>query len=153
MTNLVTKEGLAELENELENRKTVIRDQIATEIEKAREQGDLSENASYKAAMESKDYNEIRITQLESLISDSEVVAESNNKNKISLGSKAKVINETTGKEFVYEVVGQTESDPTVGKISILSPLGVAMNGKKVNDTFTFNTPGGENIYKIVAII
>lgn len=153
MKNLVTKSGLDELESELKNRKEIIRDQIATDIEKAREQGDLSENAAYKAALESKEYNENRILQLEELINNSELVIETNGKNKITLGSKAKLLNETTDKKFVYELVGQTEADPANGKISIVSPLGVAMNGKKVNETFTFSTPGGENIYKILEII
>lgn len=153
MKNLVTKDGLAELENELNNRKTVVRDQIATEIEKAREQGDLSENAAYKSAMENKEYNENRISQLEVLLSETEVVADNGKKNIVTLGSKAKILNETTGREITYEVVGQTEADPANGKISIVSPLGVAMNGKKRNERFTFTTPGGENVYKIIEII
>jgi transcription elongation factor GreA len=153
MKSLVTKEGLSELERELAERKVVVRDQIATEIEKAREQGDLSENAAYKAAMDKKEFNEMRISQLEEMINNSEVVAGTQGKSRIGLGSKAKVVNETLNKEFVFEVVGQSEADPANGKISIKSPLGEAMNGKRVQEEFKFITPAGEHVYKVLEII
>jgi len=148
--HLITKEGLAELEKELTDRKTNVREQIADEIEKAREQGDLSENSAYKSAMENKEFNEVRITQLEETIKSAVVVAEQKpGVNKAGLGSKVKVKNKTAGTENVYELVGQTSADPSHGKISIESPLGKAMLNKKKGASFKFTTPSGDNLYSI----
>lgn len=152
MKNLVSKEGLAELEKELEERKTLTREEIANEIEKAREQGDLSENAAYKSAMEKKEMNEMLISKLEEMIANSEVIEENSRKNSVGLGNKIKFELEATGAVSEYELVGQSEADPSSGKISIQSPLGLAMLKKKKGDLFKLSTPAGENTYKIIEI-
>ncbi len=153
MKNIVTKEGMLELETELNDRKTRLRESIANEIETAREQGDLSENAAYKQAMDSKEMNEIRISQLEEMIITSEVMPETSSKVKIGLGSKVKLNNLSLKQEIIYDLVGQNEADPATGKVSIQSPLGIAMLGKKKGDEFAFATPSGEHIYKVIELI
>jgi transcription elongation factor GreA len=97
--------------------------------------------------------NEIQISKLEDKIQNSEVTEAINGKSKIGLGSKAKVQNITLSQEYTFEIVGQTEADPAVGRISVGSPLGIAMAGKRHGETFKFKTPGGEHIYKVLEII
>ena len=151
--NIVTKEGLEEVQKELDERKTKIRTQIADDIEHAREQGDLSENAAYKAAIEQNQFNEKKILELEDFVTHAVVVEENVNKSKIGIGSKVKVCNQATKQELSLEVVGQNEADPTLKKISNLSPLGKAMFGKKVQQEFIFNTPNGEKVtYTVLEI-
>lgn len=148
--HIITKEGYADLQNELLEYKTVVREQIADEIEKAREQGDLSENSAYKSAMEKKEFNEIGILKLEDIIRNAVIVAEQKpGINKVGLGSKVKVKNITTGEKAEYELVGETGADPSSGKISIGSPLGKHMLEKKKGMSFKFITPSGENVYSI----
>ena len=150
--HLLTKEGLSELEKELHDRKTFIRNEIADEIEKAREQGDLSENSAYKSALEKKEFNEVRLLQLEELIKSAVVSEHKPGMHKVGLGCSVTVMNKTTGKEFNYKIVGENEADPSHGRISPESPLGMAMMGKKKGSEFKFKTPAGEHLYSIEAI-
>lgn len=150
--NIITKEGLEEVQKELDDRKTTTRTKIADEIEMAREQGDLSENAAYKSSIEENQFNEKRILELEEFIKNAEVVEETTSKNKIGMGSEVKVKNITSDQDQKFELVSPTEADPVQGKISTQSPLGMAMFDKKVGDEFSFKTPSGEQIYKILDI-
>src|SRR3990172_12372614 len=109
---LLTGKGLKDLQAELEERKTVVRKQIADEIEVARQQGDLSENSAYKQAMENKEFNENRITILEGMINNSEIV-KANKTNKVGIGSRVKVVSTSNRNESEYTVVCQSESDPS----------------------------------------
>jgi len=148
---LLTGKGLKDLQAELEERKTVVRKQIADEIEVARQQGDLSENSAYKQAMENKEFNENRITILEGMINNSEIV-KANKTNKVGIGSRVKVVSTSNRNESEYTVVGQSESDPAKGKISIISPIGAALNGKKVGDKVSVDLPAGKIIFEIKKI-
>jgi len=148
--NTVTKEGLLEAQKEFENRKTIIRMKIADDIEKAREQGDLSENAAYKAAIEQNQFNEKKIVELDAFIANAVILDETDNKSMVGIGSKVKVINKETKQQMVFEIVGQNEANPSLKKISNLSPLGKTMIGKKENQEFLFNTPNGGKVSYIV---
>jgi transcription elongation factor GreA len=78
---------------------------------------------------------------------------ETSSKTKIGLGSKVKLHNSSIKSDFVYELVGQNEANPSSGKISIQSPLGIAMMNKKKDEEFTFETPSGDHLYKVIEII
>ncbi|MCA9385783.1 transcription elongation factor GreA [Candidatus Dojkabacteria bacterium] len=146
---ILTADGLQELKDELSERVNVTRSKIADDIKLARDQGDLSENAAYKAAMESKDFNENRIDELEKLIKNA-VVKKANPKNdKIDLGESVLLVNKDTGKEMKYTIVGSNEADPTKGKISLDSPIGEAVMGKKYGDVVDINLPTGTISFEI----
>jgi len=146
---IITAEGLQDLQEELNERMVKVRDEIAEEIKNAREQGDLSENAAYKAAMDSKEFNENRILELEEMIKNADVVSEPTSTNKAGIGSSVKVKNSVSGAISNYELVGPSEADPSSGHISIESPLGLAIDGKKKGEKFSFQTPAGEQNYII----
>jgi transcription elongation factor GreA len=150
--NIITKEGLLEVQKELDERMTTTRKRIADDIELAREQGDLSENAAYKSAIEENQFNEKKILELEDFIKHVVVVEESTSKTKVGLGSKVKLMNITLDKEQDFEIVSPTEAEPQAGKISNMSPIGTAMANKKINEEFKFSTPSGEQLYKILEI-
>lgn len=148
----ITPSGLEDLKRELEERKTVTRDKIANDISIARDQGDLSENAAYSAALEAKQFNENRIEEVENLIKNA-VVKEINKKDqKAGLGEQVKIVRSNDKKEFIYTLVGENESDPQSGKISIKSPIGKAILGKKVNDEISIELPSGNTSFKILKI-
>lgn len=151
MTKLVTKEGLQKLKDELEDRKTRIRQSIARDIKEAKEQGDLSENAEYSEAKRQQSDNETRIAELESIIKNSQIFEKNGDSNgHIEIGSSVKV--KFNGSEITFKLVGASESDPANFKISNESPMGKAFIGKKKGDTADVETPGGVVKYKILKV-
>ncbi len=148
----ITKEGLADLEKELADRINVVRKKIADEIETAREQGDLSENAAYKAAMDEKEFNEKKIEELQDLIKNAVIIEENHKTSNAVIGKTVVVLNKTTNSKSTFELVGASEADPTNGKISIESPLGMSIVGKKKDQSFKFATPVGEYEYVVLEI-
>lgn len=149
---VLTKDGLKDLEDELLERTTETRKKIADEIDTARQQGDLSENAAYKSAMESKEFNENRISKLEDMIKNAEVSGKSKKGAGISVGVSVTVENTDSGTKQEFQIVGQSEADPVARKISLDSPIGSALKGKKEGDTVTVDLPAGEIVFKIVKI-
>jgi transcription elongation factor GreA len=150
--NKITKEGLLEVEKEFEERKTKIRKKIADEIELSREQGDLSENAAYKSAIEENQFNEKKILELEDFIQNAVIVQETTSKTRVGLGSKVKVKNLSLNIVQSFEIVSPTEADPQAGKISNMSPLGKALAYKNISQEIKFSTPSGDQIFKILEI-
>ena len=148
----ITKEGLVELHDELKNRLKKVRDDIAEEIKIAREQGDLSENSAYKAAMDKKEFNENRIIELENMIKNAKVLSENINTNKVAIGHKVRIKNVTDNTQMIIELVGPSEADPAGKKISVESPLGIALVGKKRSQEFKLVTPAGDHDYIIEEI-
>lgn len=148
----ITREGLMELEKEYKNRVTKIREKIANDIELAREQGDLSENAAYKAAMDEKEFNEKKIVELEDMIKNSIVIKETQLKNKIDIGVSVTLLNKDNNQKIDYEIVGASEANPSEYKISIESPLGLALIGRKKGDLIEYKTPIGVNNYLVLDI-
>lgn len=145
----LTKEGVAELETELKN---LIgkRADVADAIKTARELGDLAENAEYQSARAEQDRNETRISEIEHILQNVEVIKVPKSDGKVVLGSTVKLKNDGKTKEF--QVVGTVEADPLNGKISDESPIGQALLGKKVGEAVEIKTPAETAIYKVVSI-
>lgn len=151
--NYVSKEGLEKMQKDLHEMKYVQRPFISKQIADARDKGDLSENAEYHAAKEDQGLLEARIAQLEDLITRTRVIDESKLDNsKVMMLSKVKVMNLNTKKEMVYTMVSDSEADFKTGKISIKSPIGAGLMGKKVGDVAEVTAPAGVIKFEIVEI-
>lgn len=148
---VLSEDGYKKLKDELEERKTVTRRKIADDIDLAAQQGDLSENASYKAALEEKEFNEAQISKLENMVLNA-VVQKKVSGDKIGLGSKILVKIEGSDREMEFSIVGQNEADPISRKISIESPIGAALMNKKKDDKVEIKTPNGLITYNILNV-
>ena len=150
----ITAEGLQKLEEELAQRKSVIREEILERIKEARAQGDLSENSEYDQAKEDQGKNESRIVELEQMIKTAVIIdtSASSKEGKVSLGCTVVLKDMETDEEETYTLVGTTEADPFDNKISNESPVGKAVIGKKIGDVVIAVTPAGELSYKIVEV-
>ena len=145
-----TSNGLAELKAELDLLQKTKLPLAIERVARARDFGDLSENAEYHAAKEELSFLEGRVEELEEIVGKAQVVEESSTADGISIGCKVTV--EVSGKEHTYDVVGEWEADPINKKISHTSPLGVALIGKKKGETVEIEAPAGKVIYKIKKI-
>src|SRR3954465_15009634 len=151
--NYVTKETLDQMREELTQLKTAGRAEIARQIADAREKGDLKENAEYDAAKEAQGYHEAKIAQLESAIATARVIeAKDVDISKVSILSKVKVINLGNKKSYEYQIVSEQEADLKSGKISVTSPIGKGLLGKKIGDVAEVTAPGGMLKFKIESI-
>ena len=130
----MTREGHNRLKEELDRLKRVERPAITRAIAEARAHGDLSENAEYHAAREKQSFVEARINDLESKVGSAEVIEPPTSGDRVTFGSTVRV-EDQTGKESRYQIVGSEESDPASGRLSIMAPLARAHIGKKVGDT------------------
>lgn len=149
----LTKERLLELENELKDLKTRGRKEIAAKIAEARAHGDLSENAEYDAAKEEQGLFELKIAKTESLLARARVIDVSQfDKDKIHILSKVKIKNLANGKEYDYMLVSPEEADFQAGKISITSPVGSGLMGKKLGEQVKIKAPAGMLDYEILEI-
>jgi transcription elongation factor GreA len=150
----LTQDGIKNFEKELQYLKTVGRKEIAEKIKIARAQGDLSENAEYDAAKEEQGHMEFRITELENILHNAEVIDTNiSNKEEVTVGSKVKLENLDSNDISVYLIVGSTEVDPASGKISNESPLGAALLGRAIGDEVNVSAPIGVVKYKIIEIL
>jgi transcription elongation factor GreA len=149
---IMTKDGLEELTKELKTRIEKTREKIADDIARAREQGDLSENAAYTAALEAKQFNEARIEELTSIIKNSEVKKVNKSDRSVGIGEKVTIESTSNKEKSVYTIVGENQSDPSEGKISIKSPIGSAVLGKKEGDKFKVDLHNGTQEFKIIKI-
>lgn len=147
---LLTQDGHKKIKNELEERRTKIRQEIAQAIKEAKEQGDISENAEYSTARQRQSENEVRITELEAMLKDAKVVKKQKSNGHVVLGSIVDV--KLADKQMTFELVGTNEADPGKGKISNESPMGKAFMDSKKGETVTVETPAGEKEFEIVAI-
>lgn len=145
-----TKSGMDQITAELDELKNKKLPAAIDRVSRARDFGDLSENAEYHAAKEELAFIEGRVEELEDIIKNAEVVSESNGNGHVDVGCKVTV--ELSGKEHTYEVVGEWEADPMAKKISHTSPLGQALMGKKKGDAVEFEAPAGKVVYKIKKI-
>lgn len=146
----MTKEGISELQAEL-NALVSRRGEIADSIKTAREQGDLSENAEYHAAKDDQERTESRISELEHILQNVEVITKPRSAGKVKLGSTVKLKGKN-GVEKVFQVVGTVEADPLNGKISDESPIGVALLDKKEGEQVEIKTPSETNVFTIASI-
>lgn len=145
----LTQTGVDELTKELE---TLVaeRGPVAEKIKTAREFGDLSENAEYQTARQEQEKLESRISEVEHILQNVEIIKKPKGDSKVQLGSTVKLKNDGKSKEF--QVVGTVEADPLNGKISDESPIGQALLGKKLGEEVEIKTPAETNVYKIVEI-
>lgn len=145
-----TADGLTEIKTELTTLKEAKLTAAIERVARARDFGDLSENAEYHAAKEELSFIEGRIEELEGIILRSEVVKSKDKKDLVDIGCKVTVT--VKGKEHTYEIVGEWEADPLKKKISHTSPLGQALVGKKKGEKVEFEAPAGKVIYQIKKI-
>jgi transcription elongation factor GreA len=145
----LTQAGVDELQQELDAL-VAKRAGIADAIKTARELGDLSENAEYQSARAEQDRNESRVSELENILTNVEIIKKPRGGGKVQLGSVVKLKNDGKAKEF--QVVGTVEADPLSGKISDESPIGQALIGKTVGETVEIVTPNDTTKYKIADI-
>ena len=151
--NILTYEGLKLYEDELHDLKVYKRKEVAQKIKEAREQGDLSENAEYDAAKDEQSDIEARITELENILKNVEVVVEDEvSSDKINIGCTVRILDLEYKEEETYKIVGSTEANSLKGKISNESPVGRALIGSQVGDTVSVETPGGLVQYEVLEI-
>jgi transcription elongation factor GreA len=146
----LTAEGLARHEAELEELTTIRRPNVVDRIARARELGDLKENAEYSSAREEQSFLEGRVQALEELLRNAVVVEASSDANRVTLGSKVRT--EFLDEEIAFEIVGSSEANAGAGRISDVSPVGRALIGRSVGEEVILMTPRGEARYRIVAI-
>lgn len=153
---LITKEGLKILIEELEGLKNVKRREVAARIKEAISYGDLSENSEYEEAKNEQAFVEGRILELEEKVKNAKIISEKHSATKtVQLGTKVYLENLSKAKseEEVYIIVGSTEADPFVGKISNESPIGNSLLDKKKGDKVKVIVPAGTVEYKIVKLV
>jgi transcription elongation factor GreA len=150
----VTKQGFEALKKELENLKKTVRPQNIKAIEEARAHGDLSENAEYAAAKDRQSFIQGRIGELEFKLANIDIIeTDKLPKDRAVFGSNVILENIETGEDVRYQLVGPDESDIEKGRISISSPLGKAILGRKPGDELTLEVPGGKRSYELVEIL
>ena len=145
----MTRGGYEKLKDELDRLKRVERPTIIKAIAEARAHGDLSENAEYHAAREKQSFIEGRIAELETKVGAAEVIDAPTGGDRVTFGSTV-LLEDESGKEFRYQIVGSDEGDPTKGKISVLAPLARTLIGKSVGDTVTAQLPNGKKTFDII---
>jgi len=149
-SQLITREGWEKLKKEFDYLKNVRRHEIAERIERAKELGDLSENAEYSEAKDEQAFNEGRILEIETSLKKITIVGSPNKEGTVDLGSK--VLVEYNGKQKEFTLVSFNEVDPEQNKISNESPLGEALMGHKAGDEIKVHLPAGQVIYKIIKV-
>ncbi|HEX9768821.1 MAG TPA: transcription elongation factor GreA [Kiloniellales bacterium] len=149
----ITKQGLAQMEEELKHLKSVARPEVIRAIAQARDHGDLSENAEYHAARERQSFIEGRLAELEDKIARSEVIDVTTLSGKtVKFGATVTIIDEDTEEKLTYQLVGEVEADVKAGRLAINSPLGRALIGKSVGDSVDVMTPNGDKMYEILKV-
>ena len=149
----MTEEGLANLKKDLEQLTTVERPAISQQIAEARDKGDLSENAEYDAAKEAQGLLELKIAKLAAVVGNARVMDEKNvDTSKVSVLSKVKIKNTKNGATMTYTLVSEEEADLKSGKISVASPIGKGLLGKKVGEKSEIQVPAGKVKFEILDI-
>ncbi|NOX92687.1 MAG: transcription elongation factor GreA [Gammaproteobacteria bacterium] len=150
----LTAKGAEKLREELRELKNVVRPRIIAAIATAREHGDLKENAEYHAAREQQSFAEGRIADLNGKLSNAQIIdiTEIKPTGKIIFGVTVGLVEEETGKEVTYQIVGEDEADLKVGKISVTSPIARALIGKQEGDVAEVQAPGGIKEYEVLEV-
>ena len=148
----MTQAGKEKLEQELEHFKTVRRKEVVERIKIARSFGDLSENSEYDAAKDEQAFVEGRITTLENMIRNAEIIEESDGGSEVTIGRTVTFIELPDGEKESYTIVGSAEADPFEGKISNESPIAKGLLGKSIDDEVMIQTPAGDMLVKIIAV-
>lgn len=148
----ITQAGFEELQQELQELKTVAMPKIIARIANAREQGDLSENADYHGARDEQDILQARINEIEEILIKAQVTAQNKTAGVVALGSIVTLELVGKKKQLTYQMTGEYESNPSEGKISIESPVGKALLSKKKGDSVEVETPAGKITYKVLEV-
>jgi len=150
----MTASGALKLEEELKHLRSVERPRIIQAIAEARELGDLKENAEYHAAREEQAFIEGRIKEIEHKLSMAQVIdiTKLPNTGKVIFGCTVVVLDEESGEEITYKLVGDDEADIKQNLISVHSPIARALIGKHVGDTIVFQAPSGERTYEVLEV-
>ncbi len=148
-----TAEGLKKLKEELEQMKTIERPKISQQIAEARDKGDLSENAEYDAAKEAQGLLEMKISKLEDVLANARILSEDNiDLSKVGVLTKVKIKNLANSATMEYSLVAEKEADIRKNKISVSSPIGKGLLGKKVGETAEIQVPRGVMSFEILEI-
>ncbi|MCE3280284.1 MAG: greA [Bacteroidetes bacterium] len=148
-----TEEGLKKLKDELHHLKFHERPSISRQIAEARDKGDLSENAEYDAAKEAQGLLELKISKMEEVLNNARLIDESQlDASKVLILSKVKIKNAANGSTMTYTLVAENEADLKSGKISVDSPIGKGLLGKKVGEKAEIKIPSGLVQFEIVDI-
>jgi len=149
----LSQDGYDKLVAELDHLKTTERQKAAAAIGEAREKGDLSENAEYDAAKDAQGLLEMKINEMEKIMANARVLDESEvDTSSVSVFTNVKIKNVKTGKEVSYKLVSESEANIKAKKISVNSPVGKGLLGKKVGEIATVTTPRGNIEFKILDI-
>jgi len=150
----ITPDGYKKLQEELNRLISVERPQVIKLIEHARSLGDLSENAEYETAKDRQGFIEAKIQELKSKVARAEVIDPETlpTKDRVMFGVRVKLEDIDTGNTVTYQLVGPDESEPERGLISVVSPLGRALLGKRIDDEARVQTPGGIREFVVVEI-
>jgi transcription elongation factor GreA len=148
-----TAEGLKKLKDELDHLKAIERPKASQAIADARDKGDLSENAEYDAAKEAQGLLEMKIAKMEEIVANARLIDESQlDVSKVLVLSTVKIKNQTNGMEMKYTLVAESEADLKAGKISVTSPIGKGLLGKKVGEIAEVKVPNGTMNFEILEI-
>lgn len=148
-----TPEGLKKLKDELDYLKGVMRPKASQDIADARDKGDLSENAEYDAAKEAQGLLEMRISKLEEVYANARLIDESQlDLSKALVHSNVKIKNQANGMELKYTLVAESEADLKTGKISVTSPIGKGLLGKKIGEIAEIVVPNGVLKFEVLEI-
>ncbi|MDX1685151.1 MAG: transcription elongation factor GreA [Saprospiraceae bacterium] len=149
----LTKTGYDKIVAELDELKTNGRKEVAEAIAEAREKGDLSENAEYDAAKDAQGMLELKINELEMALANARIIDESEiDTSRVTVLSKVRIKNLKVNKELEYQLVSPSEADLKEKKLSVQSPIGEGLLGKKVGDVVNVTTPAGEIEFEILEI-
>ena len=148
-----TEEGLKKLNEELDHLKNVERANVSAQIAEARDKGDLSENAEYDAAKEAQGLLEMRIAKMEEVVANARLIDESQlDVSKALVLSTVRIKNQANGMELKYTLVAESEADLKTGKISVTSPIGKGLLGKKVGEIAEITVPNGTLKFEVLEI-
>ena len=145
----LTRAGATALEAELKRLKSTERPAIIRAIAEAREHGDLSENAEYHSAREKQGFIEGRIKELEAVLSRGDIIDPEKQSGPIKFGATVTIVDEDSGEEKIYQIVGEPEADLEAGKLNMNAPLARALIGKEEGDSVEVRTPRGERSYEV----
>ena len=149
----LTPEGYEKLKSELEHLKTKGREEVAAAIAEAREKGDLSENAEYDAAKDAQGYLEMKINEMEKVMANARIIDKTQlDTSSVTILSTVKIKNKRSNKEVSYTLVAETEANLKEKKISVTSPIGKGLLGKKVGEIAQVTTPAGAIDFEIMSI-
>lgn len=149
----LTPEGYEKLKNELEHLKTKGREEVAKAIAEARDKGDLSENAEYDAAKDAQGYLEMKINEKEKVLANARIIDKNQlDASSVTILSTVKIKNKRNNKEVSYTIVAESEANLKEKKISVTSPIGKGLLGKKVGEIAQVATPAGSIDFEIMSI-